>query len=58
MPMKVALIRRSVTMEEVLRADNVRESLRRVVTNKGASGVDGMPVSELHAYLKENDASK
>ena len=43
-----------VNMEEVLRADNVREALRRVVANKGACGVDDMSVDELRPYLKSN----
>lgn len=43
-----------VTMEEVLRPDNVREALRRVVSNKGAPGIDGMTVEELRPFLREN----
>ena len=46
-----------VTMEEVLRADNVREALHRIVANKGASGVDDMSVTELRPYLKSHWSS-
>ncbi len=40
-----------VTMEEVLRAENVEKALRRVTANKGAPGVDGMIVDELGEFL-------
>ncbi len=40
-----------VTMEEVLRAENVDKAMRRVKTNKGAPGVDGMTVDELGEFL-------
>ena len=39
-------------MEMILGRDNMMAALRRVVANKGAPGVDGMPVEELRAYLK------
>jgi retron-type reverse transcriptase len=39
-------------MEEVLRRENLFKALKRVQKNKGASGVDGMTVIELPAYLK------
>src|SRR5581483_9568135 len=38
-------------MEEILSRDNMMAALRRVMANKGASGVDGMPVEQLRAYL-------
>jgi RNA-directed DNA polymerase len=41
-------------MEEVLRRENMLRALRRVRSNKGAPGVDGMSVEELVPYLKEN----
>lgn len=41
-----------LNMEEVLRADNVREALRRVEANRGRGGVDGMSAEELRSYLK------
>jgi RNA-directed DNA polymerase len=42
-----------VLMEEVLRRENMLRALRRVRSNKGAPGVDGMSVEELVPYLKE-----
>jgi RNA-directed DNA polymerase len=41
-------------LEEVLRRENLIAALRRVQSNKGAPGVDGMTVEELPAYLKTN----
>ena len=38
-------------IEEVLQRDNMLRALKRVQSNKGASGVDGMTVEELHPYL-------
>ena len=40
-------------MEEVLRRENLRRALRRVQSNKGAPGVDGMRVEELPDYLRK-----
>jgi RNA-directed DNA polymerase len=40
-------------MEEVVDAANLRRALKRVRSNKGSPGVDGMTVAELPAYLKE-----
>ena len=39
-------------LEEVLRRENMLSALRRVRSNKGAPGIDGMTVEELVAYLK------
>jgi RNA-directed DNA polymerase len=39
-------------LEEVLRRENLITALRRVQSNKGAPGVDGMTVQELTPYLK------
>jgi RNA-directed DNA polymerase len=41
-------------MEEVLERENLKEAMKRVERNKGASGVDGMPVGKLRAYLKQH----
>jgi len=41
-------------MEEVLRRENLIRAWRRVRSNKGAPGVDGMTVEELTSYLKEH----
>jgi RNA-directed DNA polymerase len=39
-------------MEEILSRNNLRKALQRVKANGGAPGVDGMTVSELPEYLK------
>lgn len=41
-------------MEEVCQRDNLVKALRRVKTNKGSPGIDGMRVEELADYLKEH----
>jgi RNA-directed DNA polymerase len=41
-------------MEEVCQRDNLNRAYRRVKSNKGAAGVDGMTVHELSAWLKEH----
>jgi len=41
-------------MEAAVGRENMWLALKRVESNKGAPGVDGMPVSELRAYLREH----
>jgi RNA-directed DNA polymerase len=41
-------------LEEVLRRENLIAALRRVQSNKGAPGTDGMTVDELTSYLRTN----
>jgi RNA-directed DNA polymerase len=41
-----------ITMEEVLRRDNMLEAFQRVTTNKGAPGIDGMTVDDLGTALR------
>ena len=41
-------------MEQVVGGENMKLALMRVERNKGAAGVDRMPVSELRAYLREH----
>lgn len=41
-------------MELVVERSNAKAALKRVVQNKGSSGVDGMTVDELPKYLTEN----
>lgn len=41
-------------MEKVCCPSNLAAALKRVVSNKGAPGVDGMHVRELQEWLKEN----
>ena len=40
--------------EAILARENMQTALKRVESNKGAAGVDGMEVSELCGYLKEH----
>lgn len=39
-------------IEQVLNARNVEHAIKKVISNKGSAGVDGMGVKELRAYLK------
>lgn len=41
-------------MDDVVSRDNMMAAYRRVVSNKGAPGVDGMTVDQLEGYLKEH----
>ena len=41
-------------IEQILAKNNVREALKRVMSNKGASGIDGMKVEELRDYMNAN----
>jgi len=41
-------------MEAVVGRENMWSALKRVESNKGAPGVDDMPVSELRGYLREH----
>lgn len=41
-------------IEKILTKDNVREALNRVVSNKGAAGIDGMKVEDLRDYMNAN----
>ena len=44
-------------IEKVLQARNLHKAYHRVVSNRGASGVDGMEVAELKSYIdKHRDA--
>ena len=47
----------SQLMEEILSRENMTLAYKKVRANKGASGVDGISVDEVHEYLKENWAS-
>lgn len=44
----------SALLEEMLRRENMLGALKRVQSNAGAAGVDGMTVSELDAHLREH----
>ena len=41
-------------LERICARENMREACRRVMSNKGAGGVDGMGVSELKEWLSAN----
>jgi RNA-directed DNA polymerase len=41
-------------MEQVCERDNCLQALKRVKSNKGSAGVDGMSVGQLPGYLKEH----
>ncbi len=41
-------------MEKVVERDNLVRALKRVRSNKGSPGIDGMRVEELPEYLREN----
>ena len=41
-------------IEQVLNRRNVMQALHHVVSNKGSAGMDGMPVTDLYAYLTQN----
>ena len=41
-------------MEAVVERENMKRALQQVVRNRGAAGVDGMPVEQLLPYLKEH----
>lgn len=43
-------------LERILHRDNLNEAYKRVKSNKGAGGIDGMSVDELLPYLRENKA--
>jgi len=41
-------------LEKIMDKGNVRVALKRVISNKGSHGIDGMKVDELRAYLNNN----
>lgn len=41
-------------LEEILQADNLNRAYKKVKSNKGAGGVDGMSVDELLPFLRDN----
>ena len=44
----------SKLLEEILSKENMTQAYKRVVANKGASGVDGITIDEVKQYLIEN----
>jgi RNA-directed DNA polymerase len=47
----------SQLMEKILSRENMMLAYKKVKANKGASGIGGISVEEVHEYLKENWAS-
>ena len=43
-------------MEKILSNDNLNQAYKKVKSNKGAGGVDGMNVDELLSFLRDNGA--
>ena len=41
-------------MELILRKDNLNKAYKKVKSNKGAGGIDGMQVDNLLPFLREN----
>jgi RNA-directed DNA polymerase len=41
-------------MEKVCERENLNRAYKRVKANRGAPGIDGMTVEELHGWIKEN----
>ncbi len=41
-------------LERILQSENLNKAFKKVKSNKGAGGVDGMSVDELLTFLKEN----
>lgn len=44
----------SILMEEVVRSENAKRALKKVLQNKGAPGVDGMTVDKLPEHLRQH----
>jgi len=45
---------RDKLMEQILHRDNLNKAYKKVKSNKGAGGVDGMSVDELLTFLRDN----
>ncbi len=41
-------------IEEILSEENLKEAIKKVKSNKGASGIDKMPVDQIDRYFKEH----
>jgi RNA-directed DNA polymerase len=44
----------SQLMEQILSHENMNQAYKKVKANKGAGGVDGISVDEVHTYLMKN----
>ena len=41
-------------LEEILAKDNMNQAYKKVVSNKGVAGVDGITVDEVDSYIRDN----
>ena len=41
-------------IEEILSVENMNEAIKKVKSNKGASGIDKMTVDQIDAYFNEH----
>ena len=44
-------------IRSILNGDNLRRASRRVVSNKGSAGIDGIPVQELIGYFDASETA-
>jgi RNA-directed DNA polymerase len=44
-------------LEKIVSKDNMNRAFKKVKSNKGASGIDGMEVTELKFYLENHGAT-
>lgn len=44
----------SELLEKILNKDNMNTAYKKVFSNKGAGGVDGVTVEELFDYIRKN----
>lgn len=52
--MQTNTVLEGITLERILRPDNLRLALQRVEANKGAPGVDGMSTDQLRDYIQRH----
>jgi RNA-directed DNA polymerase len=52
-PAETALVNQLYLMEEIVDNTNLQNAIKRVVTNRGIPGVDGMAVKDLSDYLNK-----
>lgn len=43
-----------ITLERILGKENLQEAYKSVVSNRGASGTDGMETDELEQYFRDH----
>ncbi len=50
----VSKVPKMISIKDVLAKSNLRAAYAKVVKNKGAAGIDNMPVDELGSYMQQN----